>query len=284
MMVHLNGSLVPAEEARISVFDRGFLYGDGLFETFRAYRGRLFLWELHRERLRRGLEELQLPLPLGLESLRQAALELLAVNQLSDASLRLSISRGPGPRGYSPRGAGPSTVVLVADPAPSIESSPGPPVRLHTAGYRVPSGVSLTAHKTAAKLLHVLARMEAEAAGADEALLLNESGSMAETVSANIFWFEPDGVTLSTPDLAQGALAGVTRQFVLGLSRELGWPVRFANSPREALQESLGAFLTVSTRGLIQVSSLDGRMLRRDPRFERLTVLYREAILNCISG
>ena len=98
MMIHLNGCLVPAEKALISVFDRGFLYGDGLFETFRAFRGRLFLWDFHEERLRCGLEELRISLPNGLESLRVAALELLDANQLSDASLRLSISRGSGPR------------------------------------------------------------------------------------------------------------------------------------------------------------------------------------------
>jgi branched-subunit amino acid aminotransferase/4-amino-4-deoxychorismate lyase len=284
MRVHLNGSLVPAEEARISVFDRGFLYGDGLFETFRAYRGRLFLWDLHRERLRRGLEELRLPLPHGLESIPAAALELLRANQLSDASLRLSISRGPGLRGYSARGSGPSTIVLMADAAPPFDGPQAQPVRLHTSGFRVPSRGSLAAHKTASKLLHVMARMEAESAGADEALLLNESGAIAETVATNIFWFDPDGLTISTPDLSQGALAGVTRQFVLELLRGLGWPVRTGAHPPEALHASMGAFLTVSTRGLIEVDSLDGRVLRRDPRFERLSVLYRDAVLNSISG
>src|SRR5690606_3430075 len=120
MIVFLNGAFIPAEQAMVSVFDRGFLYGDGLFETVRVIDGRLPLWDGHWARLSRGLDALQLPAFSETELLGHAE-ELLRRNNLTDATLRISVSRGPGVRGYSPRGAGPPTWVMSAQPAPPLD-------------------------------------------------------------------------------------------------------------------------------------------------------------------
>ncbi|HMO66026.1 MAG TPA: aminotransferase class IV, partial [Verrucomicrobiota bacterium] len=171
MEVFLNGDFVPADAARVSVFDRSFLYGDGLFETIRCHDGLPFAWAWHLDRLHAGAEFLRLRLPFGDEALLEAALELLRRNGLADAMLRLHVSRGVGRRGYSPTGAGEPGVVITTHPAPEV--SPEQPLRwrLVTAPFRVAAGDPLAPFKTSSRLLNVLARQRAEEAGADEALI-----------------------------------------------------------------------------------------------------------------
>lgn len=276
MIVHLNGQYVPGDQARVSVFDRGFLYGDGLFETLRAYEGRFPLWPRHWARLASGARLLGLRLPADEPALRAIAGELLQRNQLGDAVVRIAVSRGPGPRGYSPRGAAPPTLVVSAHPAPALEATPPPARRLRTSSHRLPMGDPLGQAKTSSKLLHVLARAEAEAAGADEALLLNSAGRVAEADSANLFWFE-DG-TLHTPPLAEGPLAGVTRGFVLDLAREAGWSVGETAADLERLGNAGAVCLTNATAGIVEVAALDDRSVRPGPGPALLREAYRAAL------
>src|SRR5688500_3529439 len=119
MIVFLNGEFVPEEQARISIFDRGFLYGDGLFETLRVHRGRIFQWSEHAERLSRGVNTLRIPVAWKPQELRRFAETLLEKNGATDAILRLNVSRGIGPRGYSPQGAEHPTVAMTVHPAPA---------------------------------------------------------------------------------------------------------------------------------------------------------------------
>jgi aminodeoxychorismate lyase len=275
MIVFLNGAFLPAERAMISVFDRGFLYGDGLFETIRAMDGRLPLWESHWSRLRRGLEALQLPVVSG-KDLHGHARELLRRNRLRDAIVRISVARGTGVRGYSPRGADRPTWVISARPAPALDEALPAPYRLHTASLRVMAGDCLAAFKTSSKLLHVLARAEAEQAGANDALVLNQHGRVAETASANIFWFEADRVC--TPPLSEGGLAGVTRAFVMAIHSRTGSRCIEMEQDREGLIRSAGVFLTSSGLGVVEVTALDGVPLRRDPRITGLQQAYRDSL------
>ena len=212
MLLFLNGQFVPEEEAMVSVFDRGFLYGDGLFETMRVFNAKLFRWKQHLERLQQGADFLKIPLPIAPDSLRAFADELIAQNHATDSLLRLTVSRGIGPRGYSPKAAQTPSLVMSLHPAPQFDAQKPRVWRLITSSVRLPAREPLAHFKTCNKLPQIMARAEADAAGADEALLLNTEGYVVEGASSNLFWIK--GRTVCTPPLASGILPGVTRQVV----------------------------------------------------------------------
>ena len=183
------------------------------------------------------------------------------------ALLRLTLSRGVGPRGYSPAGADAPTFVMSLHPAPPLPAQ-APRLKLHTASLRLPVGDWLSACKTANKLPHVLARAEAEAAGADEALLLNPRGEVTEATSANLFWLEGD--TLHTPPLSSGALPGVTRADVLALAKSHGIATHETTTEPARLLRADGCFLTSSSWGVVEAESLDGNPIPKSPLTQRL--------------
>jgi branched-chain amino acid aminotransferase len=269
--VILNGRLVPAAQARISVFDRGFLYGDGLFETLYLWRGQSFRWEQHLERLEQGAQMLGIPLPFTRPQLEHH-LKRLAARLPEQAVLRLAVSRGCGPWGYSPSGCNKPTWVMSAHPAPQIV--PGKPAawNLITSNLRLSHLDSLAACKTANKLAQILARTEAEARGGDEALLLNDLGQVVEAASANIFWLK--GNTLGTPILSAGALPGITRQTICELAPALGLRVKLGNITVRELRQMDGVFLSLSTRGIVEVASVDGKRIAANPRIHALHEAY----------
>lgn len=273
MLVFLNGRFVPEEQAVVSAFDRGFLYGDGLFETLRVMNGVPLRWDAHWRRFAMGMLRLDLAVQWQPEYLRANAADLSHHNGMPDATLRLTISRGVGERGYSPRGADSPTFLMSLHPAPSLPAG-APQLKLHTASLRLPAGDWLSACKTANKLLHVLTRAEAETAGADEALLLNPNGEVAEATSANLFWIE--GHTLHTPPLTSGALPGVTRADVLGLCRSQSIPATETTADLARLSRADGCFLTSSASGLVEVIALDGQAMPSSP----LTPRIRTAVLD----
>jgi aminodeoxychorismate lyase len=283
MLIFLNGRFVPEGQAVVSVFDRGFLYGDGLFETLRVFNGKPFRWAQHMERLRRGAGFLKIRLPFRPEAWRGFAEELIVRNQMPDALLRLTLSRGVGRRGYSPRGAELPTLVMSLHPTPgaldsdlagSAGSESGAPRRwkLTTGSFRLPAGDPLAAFKTCNKLPQILARAEAEAAGADEALLLNTDGFVVEAASGNLFWL--DGETVCTPPPAGGILPGVTRAVVLELCRAQEVSVREANVGPEELTRQQAVFVSLSSAGIVEAESLNGRLLQHSPLTEKLRRAY----------
>lgn len=271
MIAFLNGRFVPEAEALVPITDRGFLYGDGLFETLRVHHGHPLWWTRHLERLQRGAEFLRIQLPLPPEDLHRSALELVHRNAMNDAVLRVTLSRGSGTRGYSTKGAGHPTLALTLHPRPTPPTS----VRLATATIRVPARDPLSSVKSANKLPQILARAEAEERGADEALLLNVEGDIAEASSGNLFWIEHSEVV--TPPVTDGALPGVTRSVVLDLCREKGLTIRERSIDRAALLQTEGVFLTNSTTGIISVTDLDGQRLRVSPLIATLQDWLRGA-------
>jgi aminodeoxychorismate lyase len=285
MIVFLNGRFVPEAQATVSVFDRSFLYGDGLFETMRVANGKPFRWEQHLDRLARGAEFLDIKIPFDHPALAQFAGELIARNHLPEALLRLTLSRGVGPRGYSPRGADQPSLVMTLHPfkAPAVNPEPsmGAPVqtgglvrwRAHTADCRLPAGEALAQFKTCNKLAQVLARAEAEAADADEALLLNTAGFLVEGASSNFFWIQEG--TVCTPPLASGVLAGVTRAVVRELCETLGQPFKEAQLTPAELPQVDGAFLSLSSLGLVELAEVDGTPLNRAPILPHLHAAYQ---------
>lgn len=275
MRVYWNGRVVPVEEARISVLDRGFLFGDGVFETVRLTGGRPFLWKEHWARWRAGADALGIQIPVSEESLRAGIRALVEANRIEEGVLRLTLSRGPGPRGYSPRGAGPPTLVMTVHPLP-----PGAGTRavwrVCTSRVLLPGLDALIRFKTCNRLLQVLARAEADAAGMDEAILLDARGCVVEGSSCNVFWVR--SYRLVTPGPQQGALPGVTRGWVMAEARARGWEVVESTAPLEDVRDADGVFVTLSTRGIVEVTEWDGRRLRRWPGVTELWDAYEEAL------
>lgn len=268
----VNGHILPQAEAVVSILDRGFLYGDGLFETLRCYRGAPFRWHAHLERLQAGARFLGIPLPIPAETLREAAHRLLADNQMTDAVLRLTVSRGSGPRGYSPNGAGPPTVTMTVHETSAMNHASPPAWNLVTSRIRLPAGETLALYKTCNKLPQILARAEADAAGADEALLLNTQGHIVEAATSNLFWIQD--TTLLTAPLTAGVLPGVTRAVVCELAAPLGLNLREAIIQPADLLAADGLTLSSSVVGIARGQTLDGVPLRQSPWIPKLAHAY----------
>ena len=271
MLIFLNGQFVPEERAVVSVFDRSFLYGDGLFETMRVFRGKPFRWQPHLDRLQRGAEFLKIKLPYAPEALRGFVDELIAKNKMPDALLRMTLSRGIGVRGYSPKGADNPTLVMSLHPAPA-EGANISRWKLITSSHRLPANEPLAQFKTCNKLAQILARAEADAAGADEALLLNTDGFVVEGASSNLFWIEGD--TICTPPPVSGVLPGVTRGVVLEICGKLGLKTREANISVEALKHVDGIFMSLSSYGIVEAESLDGAVAMISSQVKKIWQSY----------
>ncbi len=247
-MIWLNEGLRPAGAGAISAADRGFTLGDGLFETLRCREGEPLHLDAHLARLAEGAAVLGIALPLPPAGLAGAMRATLAANGLSTAALRLTLTRGPGPRGLLPPAAPNPTLLITAAPLPP----PLPPARLITATVTRRNQCSpLSRIKSLNYLDNILARMEAQRAGADDALLLNTLGLVAETSVANLFALV-NGALL-TPPLADGALPGVMRGRVImtgGAAERSLMPADLAGASEIFLTNSLG---------IRPVGALDGR-------------------------
>lgn len=257
----LNGRLLPYAEARLPLSDRGLLLGDSLFETIAVCNGRPFAWEAHVERLLAGIRFAhfhEAPAPgLLAEAARRVVEAETAGGATRHGALRITVTRGSGSRGYSPRNAGPCNAFVVFHAGHDLRA-PHPGWRLCTSSFRLPHGDPLSPFKHGSRLLHVLARAEAEGRGVDEALLLNTHGEVAECASGNLVWFEGSDLVHAAPD--SGALAGVTQGIVLQLATHEGLRVR-PGSPSPSAREILvqgGGAVVLSTLGIVPVLSIDG--------------------------
>ena len=276
MHVILNGQLIPDTAATVSIFDRGFLYGDGLFETMRVSRGRPFRWADHLARLQRGAAFLQIRVPFKEAELREQARQLIEHNQLPESLLRLTLSRGVSVRGYSPKGADQPVLTMTLHPlSPAHDQNP-PLWRVVTSSFRLPAGEILAQFKTCNKLAQILARAEADARDADEAFLCNTDGHLVEASAGNLFCV-CEGVVVSPP-LTAGILAGVTRVVVLELCQKLGLPTREAALTPDELFRADGVFVSLSSWGVVEIVSLDVRPLRRSSLVEKIRSAYQELL------
>jgi aminodeoxychorismate lyase len=270
--VFLNGQIVDEKQALVPLSDRGLLYGDGLFETIRVRDGNPRWWNRHLARLSDGAAFLRIRLPFSGEELRAGVLELIKENAMPEAVLRVTLTRGVGPRGYSPKDATAPMLAMSLHPfAPPPES-----MRLATSSFRVVAGDGLAPFKTANKLCAVLARMDAERLGADEALLLNTDGAVAEAAANNVFWLEAG--TICTPPLAAGALAGVARSCVLELCREQKWQAEERLAKPDVLLKAEGVFLTNSVAGVVPVSVFDGQPVAQSELVGQLRRLLEQRV------
>ena len=258
--VYCNGMVLTAASAKVSAFDHGFLYGHGLFETMRVYDGQVFAWERHMQRLQAGAKVLSWPQLPPVADLAEAVQELLAVNGLRQASVRLALTRGEGVARPEPSVCGEPTVFIITSPL----SLPTAAVyaqgwQLITANLRRNAASPLCRLKSANYLENILAKQQARQAGAAEALLLNNAGYVAEGTMSNIFLLQ--GEEMCTPDLDSGLLPGITREIVLALGKELGLKVRQAQIQPAELLQAEEVFLTSSLLELMPVTSLDGSII-----------------------
>lgn len=276
MVVFLNGQFVPESQAMIPVTDRGFLYGDGLFETMRVFNGRPFRMAQHLERMVRGATYLNIPMPYSPKELQRFAEQLIQENQTPDAVLRVTLTRGPGPRGYSPKNAGPSTLVMSLHPAEPLQPAAPPRWSMITSTLTLPANDPLCSFKTLNKLVHITARAQAEARNADEALLLNTNGEVTEASGANLFWIYREKVC--TPPTGRGALPGITRAVILEICQVLGLPTNKRVIKREALRNADAIFLSQSALGMICIENLDGEPVPDSPLVEKIYRTYCEML------
>ncbi len=267
-----DGAFLPANEARVAADDAGLLHGNGLFETFRARGGRVYLLQRHVERLRKGAGELAIDIPTDVERLPEIVKELAERCGLADARVRLTLTAGPQD--------GQPVLVLQARPAT------GYPPEMYKRGVTAViasirrNETSPLAHiKSLSYLDNLLAKREALQAGADEALLLNTKGSLAESTTANLFVVRTHEVV--TPPVADGALPGVTRSAVLELAESAGMGASEATLTVDDLRHADEAFLTNAVAGVLPLVSVDSQNVGSGEPGEltgRLRALYEAAV------
>jgi aminodeoxychorismate lyase len=276
MVVFLNGKFLPEADAVVPLNDRGFLLGDGLFETLRVAGGRPFRFAQHLERLSRGADFLKIKQPFTPKELQKFALELIGKNNLADAILRVTLTRGPGVRGYSTKGLSTPTVAMMLTSLPPQNADEPLHWSLVTSSFRIPASDALASFKTTSKILNVLARAEAEEQGADEALLLNTNGEVAETAGGNIFWVYQDKVC--TVPTGRGVLPGITRAVVLEICQSLGLETNKRVIKPEQLRNAEGIFITQSALGIVPVAAFDGQPVAPSPLVDQIASAYNQML------
>lgn len=276
----LNGKPVAPAQAMVSVFDHGLLYGDGVFEGIRFYHGKAFRLPAHLERLLLSARAIALEIPYTLEALTQAVLDVIAAAPSANGYIRLVVTRGVGPLGIDPSRCKSPQVFIIADALHMVSE------RVRTEGAKVIIAATrrLGADgldpriKSLNYLNHILARMEATHAGADEAILLNSGGRIAEGSADNIFIVKKG--ELLTPPVIEGALDGITRQVVLELAEKLGIKAREIPLAPYDLFTADECFLTGTGAELIPVGYADGRAMPQcpGPVYQRLAAAFKELV------
>ncbi|NVJ90760.1 MAG: aminotransferase class IV [Methylocystaceae bacterium] len=261
MIAWFNGDLLPLGGINIAATDRGFLLGDGFFETMAAQNGHIVRFKDHMERLNLTSQKLNLPLPYSHEEIEQAIKDILLASQLTTcrAAIRLTITRGSGPRGLMPPLEITPNVLISASEAPENYSAA---IVKTVRSVRRNEFSPTSTIKSLCYMDNIFAIQEAKEAGADEALLLNTSGHIAEGTVSNIFFIEGD--TLLTPQVSDGALPGTVRKATLDCARQLGLKVVEKSLSPDIIQSCDEAFLTNSLYRVRAIYEIDGRLMPQD--------------------
>jgi branched-chain amino acid aminotransferase len=257
MYVYLNNKIVPLSDARVSVFDHGFLYGDGIYETMRVYDGVVFMIDEHIERLYRSASLIGLAIPKKISDIKIAIYETLKANSLTNAYVRLTISRGQGPIGLDPDLCKEPTFVVMANEFknyPKAYYEEG--IKLIIASIKRNLREALNPQiKSLNFLNNILSKIEAKQAGAYEAIMLNVSGHLTEGTISNIF-FVKDGI-LCTPSVECGILDGITRALVIDLALKNGLEVKEGIFTPEELYIASEVFITNTTMEVMPARRVD---------------------------
>lgn len=280
-IIYIDGKFVPGEEAKVSVFDHGYLYGDGIFEGIRAYYNSVFRLEDHMERLYNSAKGINMEIPIDKEQMKEVIMETCRRNNIRDGYIRVVVSRGVGDLGLDPRKCPVPTVVCIADTItlyPDELYETGMAVITVPTRRNIPEGVNPRI-KSLNYLNNIMAKMEANMAGVGEAILLNQEGYVAECSGDNIFIVK-NGV-LKTPATYVGILEGVTRNEVIKIAKKLGIIVEETIFTRYDLFIADEVFLTGSAAELIPVVKIDDRIIadgKPGPVYAKLLAGFREVV------
>ena len=279
--IWLDGKIVDESDAKISVFDHGLLYGDGIFEGIRFYNGRVFRLSEHIERLYLSAKALLLKMPWTLEEVCEATLQTIRANNLNDGYIRLVVTRGIGDLGLNPYLCPNPSMFIIASgitlyPAELYENG----LEVVTCSTRRPTPASLSPQvKSLNYLNNVMAKVEALKAGAKEGLMLNEQGYVAECTGDNVFVVKKGEVI--TPPVSDGSLDGITRQVIFELCSELGISIREMSMARYDIYTADESFLTGTAAETIPMVKLDERAIgdgKPGPISLRLIEAYRQKV------
>lgn len=277
-LIYIDGEYLPKSQAKVSVFDHGLLYGDGVFEGIRCYRRNVFRLDAHLERLYDSAKAILINIPMGIDEMREATLETIRRNNFDDCYLRTVVTRGVGDLGISPHTCKkPSVIIIAATIAlyPKEFYETGLPI-ITAATRRVPPDSFSPRIKSLNYLNNILARMEAFHAGVQEAIMLDRDGYIVECTADNFFVVKK-GV-LFTPPTYQGALRGVTRDAVIDVARESGIDVREERLTQYEAYVADEVFLTGTGAEMIPVVSIDKRTIgdgKPGPMFRMLLEKFR---------
>jgi len=257
--IYMNDRLVDSQDAKVSVFDHAFLYGDGIFEGIRCYNGRIFRQKQHIDRLWDSAKTIDLKIPVSKEKMIEAIYETVRANGLVDAYVRLVVSRGEGTLGLDPKSCKTPQIVIIAQPLQLY------PKELYEKGMAIvtastirnPSSSLNARVKSLNYLNNIMAKLEAHNAGCEEAMLLNHKGDVAEGTGDNIFIVKNGKIV--TPPTDACILEGVTRNVVLEIAQELGYEVAQTAITRHDVYTADECFLTGTAAELIPVVKVDGR-------------------------
>ena len=287
LQVYIDGVYYPKSQAKVSVYDHGLLYGDGVFEGIRAYNGIVFKLKEHINRLYRSAHALILQIPLTKEEMTQAVLKTLRKNNLRDAYIRLVVTRGVGDLGLDPRKCPNPSVIIITD-AISIMSSEAKEKGISTMITWVRrNSVDATTHeiKSLNYLNSVLAKMEATANGVDEAICLDKSGCVAEGVGENLFIVK-DG-KIFTPPSNTGALAGITAQVAIKIAKKLGYDITETNITPFQLFTADEAFFTGTAAEIVPIREVNKRQIGNGspgPVAKKLMAAFQKVIADPAEG
>ncbi|MGG0528347.1 branched-chain-amino-acid transaminase [Bacillus pumilus] len=259
--IFLNDELVKKEDAKISVYDHGFLYGDGVFEGIRVYNGNIFRMKEHLDRLYDSARSIMLNIPYSLEELTEKMIHTVERNGLKDAYIRLVVSRGAGDLGLDPNNCGRANTVIIVEPLAIF------PKHLYETGIdivTVPTrrnrpDVLSPKVKSLNYLNNILVRIEAHMAGVSEALMLNDQGYVAEGSADNVFIYKKG--KLYTPPGYIGALEGITRNAIMEIAEDIGYEVKEEPFTRHDVYTAEEVFLTGTAAEVIAVVKVDGRTI-----------------------
>ncbi len=266
IQIYLNGDMVAKADAKISVFDHGFLYGDGVFEGLRIYNRRIFRHDAHLERLWRSAKAIMLEIPLERAELKKAVEQTVAANELENGYIRLIVSRGPGDLGLDPRKCPKPTLIIIADTIalyPSEVYEQGMEIVTVSTRRNRPDALN-PAIKSLNYLNNILAKIECIRAGVPECIMLNDKGTVAECSGDNLFIYTRDyagRAQLRTPPVSAGILEGITRDVVMQIAEEMGIECVERDM---ALFDVYGAeevFLTGSAAEVVPVTKVDNRII-----------------------
>jgi branched-chain amino acid aminotransferase len=259
--IWLDGQWLGPDEARISVFDHGLLYGDGVFEGMRVYGGRVFRLQEHLERLYDSAHAIRLEIPLPRDEMEQVTLEGIRRAALSDGYLRHVVTRGVGDLGFDPRKCSKATMFIIFDtirlwPQEFYERG----LRVVTASTPIPHRESLSPRvKSLNYLPHILAKLEGIEAGADEVLMLDSAGSVAEGSGQNLFIVKHR--VIRTPPAHAGILRGVTRDAIIEIARSAGYDIREEPLNRYDVYTAHEAFFSGTAAEVVYIRQVDGRVI-----------------------